>query len=365
MESVETYQKRQVMRFTFPPTERCTADVIRVEGLKKAYGDHVVFPGIDLTVRRGEKIGIIGVNGAGKTTLLRMIAGELPHDGGTIKIGSGVKVGYYAQHHADTLDMGSTVYEIVQRAAPDSPPSRIRSILGSFMFSGDDVDKPAKVLSGGERARVALARLLVNPGNLMLMDEPSNHLDLASSESLASSLQTYDGTLVFVSHNRSLIRSLATKIWNVENQRVETYPGTLDEYMYSMAERRKAIAVAGDGETRRDPRGKLVAKPVAPKETAEAEKARKRAEAEARNKKSKGLGPLEKTVAQIEERISVLEAEQKARSAELSDPGVYDDAPRRNKLLADFQAASDKLEELNTRWEKAAADLESARAALG
>ena len=362
MESVETYQKRQVMRFSFPPTDRVVADVIRIEGLKKAYGDHVVFPGLDLTVRRGEKIGIIGVNGAGKTTLLRMIAGELPVDGGTIKIGSGVKVGYYAQHHADTLDMGSTVYEIVQRASPDTPPARVRSILGSFMFSGDDVDKPAKVLSGGERARVALARLLVNPGNLMLMDEPSNHLDLASSESLAASLQTYDGTLVFVSHNRSLIRSLATKIWNVEDQRVETYPGTLDEYMYSMAERRTAVAVTGDA--KRDPRGKVV-KPAAPKETAESEKARKRAEAEARNKKSKGLGPLEKTVAQIEERISVLEAEQKARSAELSDPAVYDDAPRRNKLLADFQSASDKLEELNARWEKAAAELEAARAALG
>ncbi len=363
MEDVQLYQKRQVMRFTFPPTERVVADVIRVEKLKKAYGEHVVFPGIDLTVRRGEKIGIIGVNGAGKTTLLRMIAGELPYDAGTIKIGSGVKTGYYAQHHADTLDMGSTVYEIVQRAAPDTAPSRIRSILGSFMFSGDDVDKPAKVLSGGERARVALARLLVNPGNLMLMDEPTNHLDLASSESLTASLGTYDGTLVFVSHNRSLIRALATKIWNVEDQRVETYPGTLDEYMYSMAERRTAIAVAG--ETKRDPRGKSKTQPPPVKETADGEKQRRRAEAEARNKKSNKLGPLEKQVAQIEERISVLEAEQKTRSTELSDPAVYDDAPRRNKLLADFQGASDKLEELNARWEKAAAELETARAALG
>jgi ATP-binding cassette subfamily F protein 3 len=338
------------------------ADVIRVEKLKKAYGTHVVFPGIDLTVRRGEKIGIIGVNGAGKTTLLRMIAGELPYDAGAIKIGSGVKTGYYAQHHADTLDMSSSVYEIVQRAAPDTPPARIRSILGSFMFSGDDVDKPAKVLSGGERARVALARLLVNPGNLMLMDEPTNHLDLASSESLTASLGTYDGTLVFVSHNRSLIRSLATKIWNVEDAKVETYPGTLDEYMYSMAERRTAVAVAG--EAKRDMRGKSKTAPPPMKESADAEKQRKRAEAEARNKKSSKLGPLEKQVAQIEERISVLEAEQKLRSTELSDPAVYDDAPRRNKLLADFQGASDKLEELNARWEKAAAELEAAKSTV-
>jgi ATP-binding cassette, subfamily F, member 3 len=362
MESVETYEKRGVMRFSFPPTERTVADVIRIEGLKKAYGSHVVFPGIDLTVRRGEKIGIIGVNGAGKTTLLRMIAGELPHDGGQIRVGSGVKVGYYAQHHADTLDMTATVYEIVQRASPDTPPSRVRSILGAFMFSGDDVDKPAKVLSGGERARVALARLLVSPGNLLLMDEPTNHLDLASSESLAQSLTTFDGTLVFVSHNRSLIRTLATKIWNVEEGRVETYPGTLDEYMYSMTQRRQAIAATDQG-VMRDPRGAV--KTTAPaKESAEAEKARKRREAEARQKRSQKLGPLEKEVARLEERVTQLEAEQKVRSVELSDPTVYDDAARRNKLLTEYQTAADKLEELTARWESAMAELETARAEL-
>jgi ATP-binding cassette subfamily F protein 3 len=361
MESVETYQKRGVMRFSFPPTSRTVADVIRVEGLRKAYGDHVVFPGVDLTVRRGEKIGIIGVNGAGKTTLLRMLAGELPHDGGAIKIGSGVEVGYYAQHHADTLDLGATVYEVVQRAAPDTPPARVRSILGAFMFSGDDTDKPVKVLSGGEKARVALARLLVAPGNLLLMDEPTNHLDLASSESLAASLGTFDGTLVFVSHNRSLIRTLATKIWNVEDQRVEIYPGTLDEYMYSMAQRRIAIATAQDA-PRRDVRGAV---PQSAVKSRDDDKVRKRREAEARQKRSVKLGPLEKTVAQLEERISVLEAEQKARSAELADPRVYDEAARRNKLLSDYQAASDKLEELTARWEAAMAELEAAKANLG
>jgi ATP-binding cassette subfamily F protein 3 len=378
MESVETYQKRNVMRFSFPPTARTVADVVRVEGLRKAYGDHVVFPGVDLTVRRGEKIGIIGVNGAGKTTLLRILAGELPHDGGTIRIGNGVEVGYYAQHHAETLDLGATVYEVVQRAAPETSPARVRSILGAFMFSGDDIDKPIKVLSGGEKARVALARLLVAPGNLLLMDEPTNHLDLASSESLAASLGTFDGTLVFVSHNRSLIRTLATRIWNVEDQRVETYPGTLDEYMYSMAQRRISIAAADDAR-RRDPRGAL---PRAGKSRDEdrtdgaggtggaalprdKDKERKRREAEARQKRSVKLGPLEKTVAQLEDRIAVLEAEQKTRAAELADPTVYDEANRRNKLLSDYQTASDKLEELTARWEAAMAALDTAKAELG
>jgi len=363
MEAVDTYQKRGVMRFSFPPTARTVNDVVRVEGLRKAYGDHVVFPGVDVTVRRGEKIGIIGVNGAGKTTLLRMIAGELPYDAGAIRIGSGVEVGYYAQHHADTLDLGATVYEVVLRAAPDTPPARVRSILGAFMFSGDDIDKPVKVLSGGEKARVALARLLVAPGNLLLMDEPTNHLDLASSDSLTASLGTFDGTLVFVSHNRSLIRNLATKIWNVEDQRVEVYPGTLDEYMYSMAQRRIAVATSETG-LRRDPRGAVPA-PAAPPKSRDDDKARKRREAEARRKRSVKLGPLEKTVAQLEDRISAIEAEQKARSAELADPTVYDEAARRNRLLSEYQAASDKLEELTARWEAAMAELEAAKAELG
>jgi ATP-binding cassette subfamily F protein 3 len=197
------------------------------------------------------------------------------------------------------------------------------------------------------------------------MDEPTNHLDLASSEALTASLGTYDGTLVFVSHNRSLIRSLATRIWNVEDQRVETYPGTLDEYLYSMAQRRQGVAVEGDGATRRDPRGQVKGKPAeAPAKSAADDKARRRQEAEARQKRSAKLGPLEKQVAQLEERVGVLEAEQKARSAELSDPAVYDDAPRRNKLLTDYQTAADKLEELTARWEQAMAELEAARAAL-
>jgi ATP-binding cassette, subfamily F, member 3 len=373
MEDVELYAKRDTMRLSFPPTARTVADVVRIEGLKKAYGAHVVFPGIDLTVRRGEKIGIIGVNGAGKTTLLRMIADEIPHDGGTIKMGNGVEVGYYAQHHADTLDLSSTIYEVVQRRSPDTPPARVRSILGAFMFSGDDVDKPIRVLSGGEKARVALARLIVKPGNLLLMDEPTNHLDLASSESLAQSLKTFDGTLVFVSHNRSLIRTLADRIWNVEDRKVETYPGTLDEYLYSMSLRRQAVAAAEEGVIR-DPRGVVAQKAAVSRDPGMErlelasrrgdDKQRKRREAEQRQKRSVKLGPLEKLVAQLEERISVLEAEQKTRSAELSDPTVYDDAARRNKLLTDFQTAADKLEELTARWEKSMAELETAKAAF-
>ena len=249
MESVEQYEKRGVMRFSFPPTDRTVARCRSASrASKKAYGEHVVFPGIDLTVRRGEKIGIIGVNGAGKTTLLRMIAGELParrrHDQDRQRRQGRLLRAAPRRHARHELDRAT------RSCSARRPTRRRRACARSSARScsrGDDVEKPAKVLSGGERARVALARLLRRPGNLLLMDEPTNHLDLASSESLAQSLTTFDGTLVFVSHNRSLIRTLATKIWNVEDGRVETYPGTLDEYMYSMAERRQAVAVAEAG----------------------------------------------------------------------------------------------------------------------
>jgi ATP-binding cassette subfamily F protein 3 len=350
MEDVETFQKRHVMRFSFPPTPRTVAEVIRIEHLKKAYGDHVIFPDLNLTVRRGEKIGIIGVNGAGKTTLLKMIAGELEPDSGAIKIGNGVEVAYYAQHHADTLDLSATVQEEVQSANPEAPVSRVRAILGGFMFSGDDVDKSVRVLSGGEKARVALARMLIKPGALLLMDEPTNHLDLESSESLARSLTTYDGTLIFVSHNRSLIRTLATRIWNVEKQTVETYPGTLDEYLYSQAQRRREPEAVK----------KVFVAPVPRVE----DKAKKRREADARNKRAKVVGPLEKQVAQLEARIGELETAQSGRSTELADPEVYADDTRRKKLLRDYQEGQEKLDELTTRWEASAAQLERALADL-
>ncbi|MBP6628517.1 MAG: ABC-F family ATP-binding cassette domain-containing protein [Kofleriaceae bacterium] len=377
MDTVESVAKRGVMRFSFPATTRPVSEVIKVDQLGKAYGDHVVFRGLDLTVRRGEKIGIIGVNGAGKTTLLRMIAGELAADAGAIRLGSGVTPGYYAQHHADTLDMSATIEQVVHRANPEATPARIRSVLGAFMFSGEDIDKPVKVLSGGERARVALARLLVAPGNLMLMDEPTNHLDLDSSDSLCKSLQSYDGTMVFVSHNRSLIRGLATRIWNVEDGRVEEYPGSLDEYLYSMNLRRRALA-DGDGAGAGKPGAKAsqakasagvraattaAAAPSAPA-SRDDDKARKRREAEERNRRAKAIGPLEKQVASLEERISELETAQKLRSADLADPAVYADDKRRRELLGGYQDATAKLEELTARWEAAMAELEAARAKL-
>ena len=356
--------QRRTMRMSFPPAARAGSEVARVDGVGKAFGEHVVFDSVDLTVRRGEKIAIIGANGAGKTTLLKIMAGELDAERGKVTTGSNVTVGYYAQHHADTLHRDWTVQEEVARANPDALPARVRGVLGAFLFSGDDVDKKVAVLSGGERARVALARLLIKPGNLLLMDEPTNHLDLESSEELAESLAGFDGTIIFVSHNRSLVRRLATRIWNVADRTVETYSGTLDEYMYSC---RARLDDGGDSRSRAG----ASSPPRSPPEAAEnagrnreEEKIRKRREAAERQKRAALIGPIASRIQSLEQRIGELEKAQGERGAALSDPAVYADDKRRRTLLSEYQDAAAKIEELTARWEKATEELEAAEARM-
>ena len=364
MDEVQTLQQRETMRFRFPPTERSGGEPLRTDGLRKVYGDHVVLRGVDLRVARGDRIAIIGKNGAGKTTLLKIIANELSADAGAVQLGHKVKVGYYAQHHADTLDARRTVLETVTTG--DLSSARIRTMLGAFLFHDEDVDKPIGVLSGGERARVALARLLVEPGNLVLMDEPTNHLDLASAEALAEALSTFDGTLIFVSHNRSFVRRLATKIWNVEDGGVETYPGTLDEYL----ERHRGLTDARPSATAKPSKTEPVREPVAgapavkPVAKPQDDRARRRLEAEQRSQRNRTLGPLKARVQGLEATIERLEAAQRERNLELAKPEVYADAPRRNLLLTEYQRDADALTDATEAWELAVAELETLQAQL-
>ncbi|HET8934747.1 MAG TPA: ATP-binding cassette domain-containing protein, partial [Polyangiales bacterium] len=231
--------------------------------------------------------------------------------------------------------------------------TRVRSIAGAFLFSDDDVEKKIGVLSGGERARVALARLLIKPGNLLLMDEPTNHLDLASAEALSESLEGYDGTLIFVSHNRAFIRRLATRIWNVADGTVETYPGTLDEYMDTCRKRQEQEdAKTAPVKPAAAPKPAAAAKPTAAAQPA-AEKPKEQP------KKSKNrVQKLERDSADLEAQISALEATQKERSDLLADPDVYADKDRSSKLLAEFRAAQPELEKLTARWEQVQTELD-------
>ncbi len=365
METVETLEKAQAMRFRFPPSERCSNDVLVAENIGKSYGARKVLDGVDVRVTRGQRIAIIGPNGAGKTTLLKILAGELAADTGNATLGHHVKVGYFAQHHADTLHADSTPYQEVFQVDPASGMTRVRTVLGAFMFRGDDVDKKVRVLSGGERARVALARMLIKPGNFLLMDEPTNHLDLASSESLAESLASYDGTVLFVSHNRSFVKHLATQIWNIEEGKLEVYPGTLDEFMHALrvrqeqAERGTATTSASSSSS-----GSSAAQAAGAPVSRENEKDRKRREAEARQVRSKVIKPLKDRVTQLEAKIEETENAQKAITEQLSDAAVYADSAKRNQLLQDFETQRAALAKLTSEWEQRSLELEEKEAEL-
>jgi ATP-binding cassette subfamily F protein 3 len=376
MDDVELYRKRRTMRFSFPDVARAGHEVVRIEGVSKSYGAREVLDGVSLSVYRGDRIGIIGPNGAGKTTLLKMIAAELQPTGGTIKLGHSVKPGYYAQHHTELLHPRSTVLQEATSANDKQPVSRIRAVLGAFLFSGDDVDKPISVLSGGERARVTLARLLIDPGNLLLLDEPTNHLDLDSCESLTESLAEFGGTMVFVSHNRALVRRLANKIWVVEHGTVTEFVGSLDDYMArERARLGGADEMAKDKPAKTDgksvPPGKSVStQPWSPPAAAtnlsrDEEKAKKREEARQREVRSRKIGPLEKKVAAIEEEIAKLEAAQSERNAKLSDPNVTLADKERFALLDGLQVDQGKLDELTEQWEAAQGELDAAKRELG
>ena len=358
MENVELFQRRKVLKLRFPPIPKTVSEIAKIKNVSKSYGALDVLENINLTVNKGQKVGLIGPNGAGKTTLLRTIAGEIASDTGSIRFGSHVQMGYYAQHHAETLHPDTTVYNTLYQYYPDAGPAKVRSILGSFLFSGDDVDKKISVLSGGERARVALARLFIKPVNLLLMDEPTNHLDLESSQALAEGLEQFDGTILFVSHNRHLVRKVATQIWQIENKNVEDYRGTFDDYLYSCQLREeKASSTEGGYEP---PKEKGKKKSQSKKE----EKERKRREAEERKKRSKLCSPLEKEIKRLEEKIATLEIAQQDISAKLADSEIYNNESERNKLLGAFQGGAEELESLNEKWEKTLLELEEIRKTL-
>jgi ATP-binding cassette subfamily F protein 3 len=372
MEDVHEYETRRVMRFRFPPCDRAGNEVIRASGLSKHYGERVVFSGLDIRVQRGEKIAIIGANGAGKTTLLRILAGEMEPSAGAVERGHNTKFAYYAQHHTEKLHANSSIYDEVRSENRDLTMTQVRTLLGSFLFGEDDIEKKIGVLSGGERARVALAKMLAAPGNVMLMDEPTNHLDLESSEALAEALTSYEGTLLFVSHNRSFVRRLATRIWDMENGRLETFPGSLDEYLES--ERSKLAGETKDSvrPASQAPPAKGAAMPsakaeaAAPREKASRadDKERKRLEAEERRSKRRLL-ELEKKAADLSARMQTLDAAQKARGEAIDSPQAQADHDLRFKLIAEYQTGHMELEALSAEWMEAEEAAEAERSRLG
>jgi ATP-binding cassette subfamily F protein 3 len=378
MEEVQLLEHRATVRFRFPEAPRSGREVLRLDGVRKAFGPRVVYRRLDAQVLRGERVGVIGPNGAGKSTLLKLVAGELAPDAGEIRLGHGVQAGYYAQHHFErsehfqeggtapsaapasspapgvrtfgTLDPERTVLDTLWDVVPEEGEAYVRSVAGSFLFSGDDVEKKVGVLSGGERARVALAKLLLVPRNLLVLDEPTNHLDLESSEALIEALKAYAGTLLFVSHNRSFLNGLATVIWEVKDGGILPCPGNLDDWLYHQRALEAGAAPAEAGGGAPAPASGAAAAPLSERE-------RRREEAERRNARYRREKPLRDRIASLEARIEALEKEEREATAALADPALYADFARAKPLIERQHAAKAALSPLYAEWEAAQEEL--------
>ncbi len=361
IELVEGHKKQKAIRFSFPEVSRSGRDVLTIQGLSKGFSKKRLYEDIDLLVMRGERVAIIGPNGSGKTTLLRMLANELAPDAGKIALGHGVTMSYYAQHHSEMLDPRKTVLDEVYQVVPHQAVSFVRGVCGAFLFSGNDVEKPIGILSGGERARVSLAKILVKPGNLLVMDEPTNHLDIISSEILIDALADFSGTLLFVSHNQYFVKRLATRIWDIRDGEIHDYPGTLKEYDDHLARIESDTpepAVAGQASNAvpdQDPASNNGLN----------RKTLRREKAEKRRQISETLKPIQDRLTELEKRIEELEGREKELGKQLADPEIFKDKKKSVPLLNEYGEIRKKLDELLNRWEVKQEELETTKRDLG
>ena len=334
--------------FKFPQPERGGQRVITLKDIHQAYGKNVVYSGIDFSAERGERVVLVGPNGAGKSTLLKILAGVIEPLSGERILGHNIKAGYYSQYRVDTLHMDRTVLDEALDTPQRITEQTVRTLLGCFLFRGDDVFKRVEVLSGGEKSRLALVKLLLDPPNLLLMDEPTTHLDMASIDALAYALDQYRGTLIFISHDVYFIRALANHVVHVNAGRLTHYPGGYQYYLdKTKATSERAALTAGSTPGR----------PAAPARDGGNQPSRKdlkRLEAEARQAKSKERKARQDLVSEFESEILGLEEKQKKVVSELEDQATYEKpglAAQLNRELVDIQ---DKLAELNPKWEAAA-----------
>ena len=346
---IEVPPERKRIRFSFPTCAKSGRTVLDLKHARKAYGDLVVFDDLVLHVERGDRIALIGPNGAGKSTLMRMLSGAEPPDAGTRHEGHQVVMEYFAQDEATRLDPDLTVYETLQAGSPMHMVPMIRNILGGFLFAGDDVYKKAGVLSGGERTRLAVARMLLRPSNTLLLDEPTNHLDLDSKDVLLDALEDYGGTLIFVSHDRYFVDRLATRIVEVGHGRAVLFPGTYEEFLWRREHPEAAAPApslpAPPAKTARAP----VRKPVAAS-SAQTHDARKQQMSDQR-RRERELRARKNRIAELEARIADLERTIRDIEASMSAPGFYANREAAQPLIDQHQSLMWQVGELMQQWE--------------
>jgi ATP-binding cassette, subfamily F, member 3 len=367
---IEVPPERKRIHFKFPICPKSGRTVLEMTHVRKAYGPLTVFRDVSLHIERGDRIALVGPNGSGKSTLMRMLSGEEAPDSGTRTLGHQVILEYFAQDEAVRLNPSLTVYETLEAGSPNDMVPVIRNILGGFLFSGDDIYKKAAVLSGGERTRLAVARMLLRPSNTLLLDEPTNHLDLDSKDVLLDALEDYGGTMVMVSHDRYFVEKLATKIIEIGHGEAVVYPGTYTEFLWHKSRNQESEIAnpAGQGGRKQQPettgktppRAKEAApnKPTSPRpktqspapQAPESREDRKRAEAE-RRKQQRAQDALRKRIADLEGRIADKEAQIKELEASMATPGFYDDRDASKQVIDRHQSLMWEVGDMMSQWE--------------
>ena len=348
----EPAEELKRINFKFPQPPRSGLKVVELKGVRQAYGDHVVYRDLNFTAERGQKIVLVGPNGAGKSTLLKILADVVPIQGGERELGSNVIPGYFAQNRLDNLKPDLTVFENVMElrtAENQLTEQQARAILGAFLFRKDDVHKPIGVLSGGEKSRLALARLLVKPPNLLLMDEPTTHLDIQSIDALTAALKNYEGTLIFISHDVHFIRTLDANVLHVHSGRLTPYAGNYDYYLEkSKATDARAALTAGFTDAR----------PVQAAPAAATDNQKSGIENPKSGKPTPNqLRKFREEVGQLEKKVSELEAKQAEITAALEDPATYADKGKFHHLNKELSTIVDQITAATNEWETAATKL--------
>ena len=360
LDRIELSESERSIHFTFPPAAPSGKQVLELRGLNKRFNQHAVFKDINLSLHRGDKLAVVGVNGAGKTTLMKIIAGMIEAEG-EVRLGHNVILTYFGQHQAQELSGDLTVLDTVYHGAEDMTMTRVRSLLGAFLFTGDEVDKKVQVLSGGEKSRVALARMLIKPANLMLLDEPTNHLDISSQEVLQEAMAQYEGTIIVVSHNRFFVNSFVNKVLETRDGRATMYEGNVEDYL---ERRRKEQAEsekvrAAEAEVERDETG------PSDLDQSPDRKALRRERALVREKLGKQLNPLKAQVKKIEEQIEQLEVRKQELETMMADPLLYQDQPKWAEVSREYTALDRRLKRNYAQWEEAQEMIETIEGSAG
>ena len=345
LDLIEIEDEEDTIRFQFPPAPPSGRVAMELRGIHKSYGAVRVFDGMDFDIDRGDRIAFVGVNGSGKSTLSRIIAGVEPFDEGERIIGHNVVVSYFAQHQAEELNPRNDILQTVDEVAVGEIRKRLRNLLGCFLFRGDDVFKKVSVLSGGEKSRLALAKMLLHPSNLVVLDEPTNHLDMRSKAILQEALLRYEGSYVIVSHDRDFLDPIVSKVVEFKHGKVKTHLGNVSDYLYTKEKERRQVQLATTQQER-------------PMPSRISDKDRKRQEAEARQKRHQRVKPVQRKVEEVEREIESKEREKKACEALMGDPELYKSGEKVKEVTARLKSLEGELGAAYFKWNELTKELE-------